>query len=128
MYDFFINIKFESVFDILLKTVAFIAIGFILIWLINIISFNRKDKEGVFNLNNRLNINYLWSQVVFIFLLTIYMVVLYFLNGAFNFKWDNFPMDKTNTYLQLLPIILLFIGSLISFYITYSALLKKLKN
>jgi multisubunit Na+/H+ antiporter MnhB subunit len=127
MHDIFLSTEFLSYRDLLLETLGLICVSFFSLWLMNLIGFNRKKKSD-FSLNIRLKLNYLMSLGVLAIILSIYLAVLYFLNGNHSFKWLEFEWNTTNIYLRLLPQITIFMGIILLFTRTYSKLTELTKK
>lgn len=127
MYDIFISTEFLSMFYLIVETLGLIAISAMIIWLFLLLGYNKKKKSRL-SIKLRLKLNYLFGLGLLSVLFSIYIIVLYWLNGTYSFNWLEFPWDTSNLYLRLLPQIILFISIIGVFYYNYSKMTKLLKK
>lgn len=127
MYDIFISTEFLSIFYLIVETLGLIAISAMIIWLFLLLGYNKKKKSKL-SIKLRLKLNYLFGLGLLSVLFSIYIIVLYWLNGTYSFNWLEFPWDTSNLYLRLLPQIILFISIIGVFYYNYSKMTKLLKK
>ena len=127
MREIFFTTEFLSYRDLILETLGLIAISFFLLWLLNLLFFNRKKKSDI-SISIRLKLNYLTSLGVLSLLLSIYLSILYFVDGTHSFNWLEFKLSTENIYLRLLPQITVLIGIIILFFKEHSNLSKLIKK
>jgi hypothetical protein len=127
MYDIFISTEFFRVFDLILETIGLLIIAALIIWLFLLLGFNKKKKSKL-SIKIRLKLNYLLGLGILSVLFSIYIIVLYWINGTHSFNWAEFPWDTSNLYLRLLPQIILFVAIIWAFFYNYSKLSKLLKK
>ena len=89
MREIFFTTEFLSYRDLILETLGLIGISFFLLWLLNLLFFNRKKKSDI-SISIRLKLNYLTSLGVLSVLLSIYLSILYFVDGTHSFYWLEF--------------------------------------
>ena len=85
MHDIFLTTEFLSYRDLILETLGLIGTSFFLLWLMNLIIFNRKKKSDI-SISIRLKLNYLSSLGVLSVLLSIYLSILYIIDGNHSFN------------------------------------------
>lgn len=127
MREIFFTTEFLSYRDLILETLGLIGISFFLLWLLNLLFFNRKKKSDI-SISIRLKLNYLTSLGVLSLLLSIYLSILYFVDGTHSFNWLEFKLSTENIYLRLLPQITVLIGIIILFFKEHSILSKLIKK
>ena len=127
MREIFFTTEFLSYRDLILETIGLIGISFFLLWLLNLLFFNRKKKSDI-SISIRLKLNYLTSLGVLSLLLSIYLSILYFVDGTHSFNWLEFKLSTENIYLRLLPQITVLIGIIILFFKEHSILSKLIKK
>ena len=127
MHDIFLTTEFLSYRDLILETLGLIGTSFFLLWLMNLIIFNRKKKSDI-SISIRLKLNYLSSLGVLSVLLSIYLSILYKIDCNHSFNWLEFKLNTENIYLRLLPQITVFIGIILLFFKEHSTLTKLLKK
>jgi len=127
MHDIFLTTEFLSYRDLILETLGLIGTSFFLLWLMNLIIFNRKKKSDI-SISIRLKLNYLSSLGVLSVLLSIYLSILYIIDGNHSFNWLEFKLNTENIYLRLLPQITVLIGIIILFFKEHYTLTKLLKK
>ena len=127
MNSIFFSTEYLSLNQLIKEFIGLIGISIGFIWILVTIITSSKSKSKL-SLKIRINLNVLLSLGILMIVFSIYISILYYLNGTHTFTWLEFIWNLDNIYLRMLPQILLFFTIIVVFITDYykmSNLLKK---
>ena len=109
MKEFFFELPIKEESTFFLKIVALPLITFITIYLIYTIAMmllknNKNIVMEDFKIKSMVVKSY--STLSTLLLINVYFGFFIWFNGTNKFEWGTFPMEITNTYIQMIPILL----------------------
>ncbi|PCJ82003.1 MAG: hypothetical protein COA49_03310 [Bacteroidetes bacterium] len=127
MYDLFISTEYFGLPDLAMELAGLIIIMLFLLWSFKLIGFIRKRNSNL-SIGIRLKMIQLTGLGIVLLLLAVYVAILYLFNGTHSFQWLAFEWDSSNTYLRLLPQIIIFVLAVSLFYNEYNKMTQLLKK
>ena len=120
------NISFESLIS---EFFILVLISLVIIWIITLWTANTANmqKERI-SYKHRMKIAGQNGLIAAMLCFVLYFIIFFAINGKEAFVWSNFPIDNSNTYLHILPQVLLFLGIITAFIIVTQKLKKELKR